>query len=207
MITESKGHGNLESDIEMKEHVKIHSDSYEDDGDERQGDESDEDDSDISAERQGDESDEDDSDISAERQGDESDEDDSDIRDDNSRNGDPDYVPLVELSNDDPPDSNGLFVGELSQLRDFITSINSNSACMTPGCKGKLVCTALKRSGLGGAVDMSFACDGCNNRKTTFQSSTRYKTRQALRTEASIQKRSKQKEKSTECLNKLGGSV
>ena len=63
-------------------------------------------------------------------------------------------------------------VGELSQLHDFISSINSN---MTPGCKGKLVSTALKRSGLGGAVDTSFTCDDCDNRKTTFRSSTRYK--------------------------------
>ena len=66
-------------------------------------------------------------------------------------------------------------MGELSQSYDFISSINSNSACMTPGCKGKLVCTVLKRSGLGGAVDMYFTCNGCDNRKTRFQSSTRYK--------------------------------
>ena len=77
---------------------------------------------------------EDDSDVS---QGDESRDDDGDISEDDSRNGDPDYVPPVEICIDeaDSHDSNGLFVGELSQLHDFISSINSN---MTPGCKGKL---------------------------------------------------------------------
>ena len=47
-----------------------------------------------------------DGDISDESQCDESDE-------DNSRNGDPDYVPLVELASDDPPDSNGVFLGDV----------------------------------------------------------------------------------------------
>ena len=157
---ESQGDGKLESEMEVKE------DSYEGNGD-------------ISDERQDDgnmdgEENEDDGDVS---QGDESCDTDDDISEDDSHIGDPDYVPPVEIRIDeaDSPDSNGLFVGELSQLHEFVSSINSNSACMTPGCKGKLVCTALKRSGLGGAVDMSFTCDGCDNRKTTFQSSTRYK--------------------------------
>ena len=102
----------------MKEDVDIPSDCCEDDsniGAERHM-TSDEDDSDISAQRQGDgnmKSDENDSDISDESQCDESDEDDDDSHNDNS-----DYVPL-EHASDDTPDSDGLFLGELSQLRDL----------------------------------------------------------------------------------------
>lgn len=101
---------------------------------------------------------------------------DEDIREDESCNDDSDYEP-VDIGNDesDSPDSNGLFVGELRKFHDFIASVNSNSACMTPGCVGKLVCYSLKRSKLGGAVDMNFKCNGCNNRNITFQSSSKYK--------------------------------
>ena len=116
-VIESQGDGNLESDMEVKEDVNIHSDSYEGNGN-------------ISDERQ-----------------------DDGNMDHLSKSASMRQTPLIQM------------VGELSQLHDFISSINSN---MTPGCKGKLVSTALKRSGLGGAVDTSFTCDGCDNRKTTF---------------------------------------
>ena len=97
-VIESQGDGNLESDMEVKEDVNIHSDSYEGNGN-------------ISDERQDDgnmecDENEDDSDVS---QGDESCDNDGDISKDDSRNGDPDYVPPVEICIDeaDSPDSNG----------------------------------------------------------------------------------------------------
>ena len=113
--SERSGDGNMESDIEVKE---IHCDSHDDD--------------DISAERQGD------GNMESEENTD-----DGDISDDDSHHGDPDYVPPVEIGNDDLPDSNGLFPGELSLLRDLIAFTSSNAACMTPSGEGKLVCTAL----------------------------------------------------------------
>ena len=70
------------------------------------------------------------------------------------------------------PKFTSVFVGESSQMEIFIEQINECSACTaTTGCSGKYVLTGIQLKGLGGAVNMTYSCDGCSNRTATFESS------------------------------------
>ena len=50
---------------------------------------------------------------------------------------------------------------QLSQLEAFVESINNVRMCKTPGCSGNLCPIHVKMAGLGGAINISYACNGC----------------------------------------------
>ena len=50
---------------------------------------------------------------------------------------------------------------DLNQLDKFIKQINQIRCCATPGCKGALSPINMKSVGLGGAVSVTYACNGC----------------------------------------------
>ena len=64
-----------------------------------------------------------------------------------------------------------LFVGEST---DLVDQINSSSSCKTAGCKGVLIPHKVVYTGLGGAVEMRFVCNGCWARTLSFCSSTKH---------------------------------
>ena len=51
-----------------------------------------------------------------------------------------------------PGVSNGVFMGQTSQLQAFVDQINKSSKCATPGCNGILNPVTIYLVGLGGAV-------------------------------------------------------
>ena len=67
---------------------------------------------------------------------------------------------------------NRLFVSETCQLQSLIESFNATSKCsVTEGCNGMLVPVHIKTVGLGGAIEIIFACNGCWGRRIPFRSS------------------------------------
>ena len=64
-----------------------------------------------------------------------------------------------------------LFVGSLPELDRFVRMINNTRNCATPGCKGQLVPLSFDTKGLGGAVKIQYACDGCGISPSCFESS------------------------------------
>ena len=49
--------------------------------------------------------------------------------------------------------------------------MNQNMACRTPGCNGTFVPIRAISEGLGGAIKIVIACNGCKIRTLTFDSS------------------------------------
>ena len=66
------------------------------------------------------------------------------------------------------------FMGESTQITDLITQINSSCLCKTTGCSGTLIPYELKSVGLGGALEISYICNGCWDRRLTFRSSSNH---------------------------------
>ena len=64
---------------------------------------------------------------------------------------------------------NRLCLIELSQLGNFINTVNEIRSCTTSGCKGMLAPVAVKCRGLGGAITVRYSCDGCNLKGATFE--------------------------------------
>ena len=65
--------------------------------------------------------------------------------------------------------ANRLCLIELSQLGNFINTVNEIRSCTTPGCKGNLASVAVKRRSLGGAIAVRYSCDRCNLKGATFE--------------------------------------
>ena len=65
----------------------------------------------------------------------------------------------------------GMFVCLTSQVASFIDQMNENMACRTPGCNGTFVPIRAISEGLGGAIKIVIACNGCKMRSLTFDSS------------------------------------
>ena len=65
----------------------------------------------------------------------------------------------------------GMFVCLTSQVASFIDQMNQNMACRTPGCNGTFVPIRAISEGLGGAIKIVIACNGCKMRSLTFDSS------------------------------------
>ena len=65
----------------------------------------------------------------------------------------------------------GMFVCLTSQVASFIDQMNVNMACRTPGCNGTFVPIRAISKGLGGAIKIVIACNGCKMRTLTFDSS------------------------------------
>ena len=56
----------------------------------------------------------------------------------------------------------------LPQLERFVQSINTIRGCKTPNCAGALVPVAVKSRGLGGALSITFTCNGCASQWALF---------------------------------------
>ena len=57
---------------------------------------------------------------------------------------------------------------DLSELGRFMKTVNRIRGCITPGCTGELTSAHVRSSGLGGALSMSYVCDGCPLQGTQF---------------------------------------
>ena len=62
---------------------------------------------------------------------------------------------------------------ELKQLESFVELVNSVRRCVTPGCSGALVPSAVKSIGLGGAISITFSCNRCLMHHIPFESSVK----------------------------------
>ena len=67
---------------------------------------------------------------------------------------------------------NRLCVFELSQLGHFVSMVNANRSCTTPGCKGNFA----PIHKLGGAITVRYSCDGCNLKGATFKAHSECET-------------------------------
>ena len=50
-----------------------------------------------------------------------------------------------------------------------MTAVSKVRGCKTPGCEGSLVPVQVKSTGLGGALCISFVCDGCSKQRVTLR--------------------------------------
>ena len=63
---------------------------------------------------------------------------------------------------------------DLKQLNKFIKQVNQIRCCATPGCKGALCPIHVKSLGLGGALSITYACNGCASQWALFETSSKY---------------------------------
>ena len=74
------------------------------------------------------------------------------------------------------PLPNRLCMIELSQLGNFVSMVNANRSCTTPGCKGNFAPVAFNCHRLGGAITVRYSCDGCNLKGATFKAHSKCET-------------------------------
>ena len=79
------------------------------------------------------------------------------------------------------------FVGSLPELDKFVQMINNFRNCVTPCCKGQLVPVSFHTKGLGGAVKIHYACDGCGISPPCFESSLKSESLNTTEIGAAIQ--------------------
>ena len=60
-------------------------------------------------------------------------------------------------------------VMEMADIERLMTAVSKIRGCKTPGCEGSLVPVQVKSTGLGGALCISFACDGCSKQRVTLR--------------------------------------
>ena len=63
---------------------------------------------------------------------------------------------------------------DLTQLDKFMKQVNEMRVCATLGCKGKLTPVRVKSVGQGGAVSISYVCNGCGSRTALLETSAKY---------------------------------
>ena len=61
---------------------------------------------------------------------------------------------------------------DLSQLDRFMTTVNRVRGCNTPDCKGGLMPVQVLNTGLGGALCITYVCDGCQFQRAEFKASS-----------------------------------
>ena len=71
---------------------------------------------------------------------------------------------------------------ELSQLEEFVDSINRITSCKTSECEGKLVAMSIKSDGLGGGLCIRFGCNGCHSKQAEFITYSKYEAAQETNT-------------------------
>ena len=89
---------------------------------------------------------------------------------------DSEYLPTPEkrqrLTEVEPIDlGTHLFVCITSQVTSFIDQKNQNMVCRTPGCSSTFVPVRAITEGMGWAIKIVIACNGCKIRILTFDSS------------------------------------
>ena len=62
-------------------------------------------------------------------------------------------------------------VMEMADIERLMTAVSKIRGCKTRGCEGSLVPVQVKSTGLGGALCISFACDGCSKQHVTLRPS------------------------------------
>ena len=62
----------------------------------------------------------------------------------------------------------------LSQLDKFVEQLNSIRRCITPECNGILIPVHVRSTGLGGALSVSYTCNGCAAHSALFETSSKY---------------------------------
>ena len=63
---------------------------------------------------------------------------------------------------------------DLSQLDQFVDTINKIRGCTTPQCDGALIPVNVNNSGLGGAICVSYSCSKCTLKHAVFEISSKY---------------------------------
>ena len=63
-----------------------------------------------------------------------------------------------------------LYVGQACQVLQLVEQVNGICRCATAGCKGRLIPYHSKSCGLGGALQVTFVCNGCWVHSITFNS-------------------------------------
>ena len=63
---------------------------------------------------------------------------------------------------------------DLSQLDQFVDTINKLRGCKTPRCDGALIPVNVNSSGLGGAICISYSCSKCTSKHAVFETSSKY---------------------------------
>ena len=58
---------------------------------------------------------------------------------------------------------------DLKQVNKFIKQVNQIRCCATPGCKGTLCRIHVTILGLGGALSITYACNGCVSQWALFE--------------------------------------
>ena len=58
---------------------------------------------------------------------------------------------------------------ERADIERLMTAVSKVRGCKTPGCEGSLVPVQVKSTGLGGALCISFVCDGCSKQRVTLR--------------------------------------
>ena len=85
------------------------------------------------------------------------------------------------------PIPNSVCFLEVKQLEAFIQRVNSCRRCVTPGCSGILVPSSVKKSGLGGAISVTFSCSGCLLHHIPFESSVKSQSFSTTKVGAAVQ--------------------
>ena len=58
---------------------------------------------------------------------------------------------------------------ERADIERLMTAVSKRRGCKTTGCEGSLVPVQVKSTGLGGALCVSFVCDGCSKQRVTLR--------------------------------------
>ena len=74
------------------------------------------------------------------------------------------------------PNSNSIFLGQVSQMSKFVDQINLSSKCITPLCNGTLKLVSVDIIGQQGCVSLQYDCTGCAERRVNFDSSVEHET-------------------------------
>ena len=74
----------------------------------------------------------------------------------------------------------------LPQLEKFVQSVNTIRGCKTPNCAGALVPVAVKSRGLGGALSITFTCNGCASQWALFDTCAKYQLRSGYVSDISV---------------------
>jgi len=56
-------------------------------------------------------------------------------------------------------------------LTQFVEQVNNSRNCATPGCNGNLVPVSVTSKGLGGALSVTYVCNGCKIQEARFDTS------------------------------------
>uniref|UniRef100_A0A1X7TKW0 Uncharacterized protein n=1 Tax=Amphimedon queenslandica TaxID=400682 RepID=A0A1X7TKW0_AMPQE len=74
------------------------------------------------------------------------------------------------------PNSNSIFLGQVSHMFEVIDQLNLCSKCATPSCHDKLNLVCVSMIGQQGCVSLQYDYSGFAERRVTFESSIKHET-------------------------------